>query len=245
MRFTPALILVPLFAGCPVVEPGVDHGRLQLCMDGEPSAVDGDRAWDVAGTIVSDEPGDACGTGVGQLLTLEQADGTQRVFGYADTTTLASGDARGTGRATLGAEVGAAVTLKVISHSGWSMDLAFELRDEAGHLLAAGEEGYDTTLDLPELAVGVGEATGPTEQDGCGEVRARLLRLSSPEGAWADVDVAPGESEILDMAGASDDPWSVQVLNLGAWSYEGQVQCTDTWGPTPWFAVGATVFFQF
>lgn len=243
MRVAPILVLVPLFAACPL-GGDVDRGALQLCVDGDATVVDGGRVWEIAGTVISDELGNACGSGVGQLLTLEQGDGTRRVFGYADTSVLANGEARGTGSVTIGSQVGAAVTLKLVSTDGWAMDMAFELRDDAGHLLAAGAEGYDTTLDLPELAVAAGEAAGGRATNDCGTMNARMLRLSSPVGAWSDVEVAPGEAQLVDLATATDDPWSAEVMNLGAWAFEGDVRCTDTWGPTPWFAVGAAVFLQ-
>lgn len=232
--------LLPLsllsLTGC--VTPLQAAGHVDLCLgtDGDASVALLDSSlhdrWEISGTLR--EPGDdvvfdvtTCNQAEPQhVIELEDADGQRWWVGLS---AGEEGDWVEVGD--LGVTVGEEATLTFLRELGWAADDAVVLRDAEGLVFAA-EEGWgaDLLAEDPDLLSGVtveaGELYGPSERAECGTKRGLSLL----------VDDGAGEQEVLTgtWTSLSVDELPHVFMNIGAWAYEGQVECTDTWGPSPW-----------
>ncbi len=231
--------LVVLAAACTTTDPDSERRRFGLCLgtDLDSAQVQEGFAdiWTLEGTIVEErafQEGDcgAAGWMEGARTLVIQSEEAQMRIGYGmgieQTTEWAP---------VVHQAVGTEVSATVFRVNGWAIDLGAVVEADDGILLA-GYEGWNggfaslgAANPLTSLEVTAGELSGPTQRDGCGRTQGQELRFDFegvPEGPLT-VD-SGGEA----FVGLGDHELYVQ--NVGAWSYVGQVECTDTWGPAPW-----------
>lgn len=232
--------IVPFFlalTACGSTEGFSTAGQVSLCL-GADAEVDGtvndyqDHTWPISGTAVADAPADgsgydvACNSGFAEpsrTLTVLDGDGVTWSIGYGI-------DVDGDRTPTLAVQPGDAIEVTFIRGATWGTDHAVVIRDEAGAMLFAAQEGMQADLEhfagapLGNLSVEKGEAYGPTRQSECGRTRQHEILFEGD----TSVAVEVGETGTVQVDGAP-----LTALNAGAWSFV-EVQCTDVWGPTPY-----------
>lgn len=167
------------------------------------------------------------GDGTYTVLTLLDAQDAQWEIG------LSLDEAVGDEVLELDVQPGAELDVQFIHGVGFADDHAILIHDSAG-LVFIGEEGWHTDLDQMEpdpsgdLNVEVGDAGGPKGRGDCGRVRGVSLEVQADE----TVEVPFDGQEPVTVDGVA-----AMAHNLGAYTYVGQVGCTDTWGPWSWAIV--------
>ena len=237
MRSLALLLLVS--TGC-VAGPGaLVEGNVRVCLGAsdlpeDSGGVEGDQSWKIEGTVVSqsDDAGDeafevtGCWSDVQRVLVIEDAESVTWTLGWAvsvEDDPLAS---------ELPISPGDSVDLEVIRQVVWGYDHGVVLRDGEGRLLLSAQEGMATDITnadgdpLGDVSVRAGETYGPLVKLDCGNVHNKTIVFESPS---QSVELQAGELESFDTGDAV-----LTAVNAGAFSYEGEMNCTDTWGPTPW-----------
>jgi hypothetical protein len=221
------LLPLALLLGCaPGGETVTTPGTLTFCLgaDGglaEATIVDRYEVWTLAGTVVPTvDPafteGD-CASDPEQVVSLDVG-GVVHHFGW---TATAEGDLPRT------PALDDAVTLTFAHVLDWGNDRAVLVEDVDGILLA-GEEGFQAELsEVADVGLEVSRSRPvfDLEDDGCGVREAESLTFTGD---------APLELGVWVQGTLVVDGLELQARNVGAWSYVGDVGCTDTWGPMPW-----------
>ena len=125
--------------------------------------------------------------------------------------------------------VGDRVDVQFSIWNDWATDAAVFLRDADSAVLAAATGYYSEVW--PELTEGAGltvtdaGATRSLGDEGCGKASTRALRFEADDRIDLDVWV---EGTL------TWDGTPLQARNVGAWAFDGEITCTDVWGPAPW-----------
>ncbi|TNE84021.1 MAG: hypothetical protein EP330_31140 [Deltaproteobacteria bacterium] len=226
------LALSVFFAAC---APSTFEGSASTCLSSPADPVtleDGSELWTLDGTIESfdaDVSCDTAGAARGAAgMTLRTEDGQLHTVGWS----LLVGEDDVTPALRL-VEVGDAVVVNFVRTNDWGQDHGLAITDDAGVVLAL-EEGWSTDFDrlgtdnpLAGLSVERGDATGPRKADQCGTRRGYELSFE------ADTELTLGPNH---SGNITDGDHMLVVQNAGSWGFVGQVNCTDTWGPTAWAA---------
>lgn len=242
MRLTSLLLPILLTAACgptTVEESRLTTGEVVVCLGAstapeDPAPEYEDQVWSVSGELVAQRPVDEsdtfevsdCWRDVERVLVVRDEDDVEWTLGWR----LAVEDESLTRE--LPTSPGDPVSFDFVRMVVWGYDHGVVVRDGDGRMLLAGQEGMATDLDaapgdpLGELSVSVGEAHGPTANLDCGSARNRTVVF---EGEGEPVVLEAGERGTVDTGDAV-----LSAVNAGAFSYEGTMNCTDTWGPTPW-----------
>ncbi|HMV69435.1 MAG TPA: hypothetical protein PKA64_21515 [Myxococcota bacterium] len=232
MRTLTLLALAACHDGGGDDETATDPGSVQVCLDGPGVGVDASRSsWSFSGTL--DSLGDAptrSAVGVcrgGLAATLTDDDGETWTLAWR--ATAGRGDTEQEMTPPLAASVGQRVDVEVRTWFDWAVEVDVMVRDASGPLLAAAEGYYTETW--AEVTSGAGltvsdaGATRALGDDGCGARSAHALRFAADD--TIDLDVWVEGTLLWESA-------SLQARNVGAWSFDGRIDCTDTWGPSPW-----------
>lgn len=235
---TRLLLLLPALSGCLIGEGALNQGAVRLCLGADaeidPPETDGVTQWTATGTVVSDGPTESgvafavsdCWNAPARTLTILDGDGVTWRLGYG----LESEGDEVTPE--LAVTAGDPVDLTFVRTVVWGWDHGAVLRDGAGDLLLAGQEGMATMLEttpgapLASLHVHPGEPYGPTASLECGKARNVLARFE------ADETVSAEAGEVVEIA---VDGVDLKAHNAGSFQYIGQMNCTDTWGPFSYF----------
>lgn len=233
MRPTALFILAACAGGG---ETATAPGNLALCVDGPGVTLDTRATWLVSGTVTAlgDElpRGDTLINGCsflpgGKSMLVTDADGADWTFGW--TATAGSGDESQPMTPTLDVAVGDALDIEVRAWHDFAEEHDIMIRDADGVVFAAAEGWY--TEVWAEVASGAGltvsdgGALRPLGDDGCGRRSTHMLTFEADNTLTLDIWV---EGTV------AWDGEPLQARNVGAWSFDGQVSCTDTWGPAPW-----------
>ncbi len=231
------LALLPMLLACSTHtdEVATDPGEVRLCLATDPDITpvdDGSSSvWSASGTV-EDAPAPtswdigSCGPdGATEWLTVRDADDTVWTIGWTVTADLVLDRSP-----TLDLAARDVVDLVVVRANNFNTDLGLIVRDELGLLFAA-EEGYNSALqgadpaDMDGLTVSVDTRERALEANGCGERASYLLAFQGDQplrlGTWVQGTLQLGGIDY-------------QARNVGTWSYEGDISCSDTWGPAPW-----------
>lgn len=234
---TRSVFALALFACTQTGETPHTPGFLELCLGGaHGEATVGDtryQRWSMSGTVVDATPTfdvGSCSSGTGPTRTLSIDDGQGNIthVGWTATTEAGAQDYS----PELDVAPGDAVDVEFASVNDWGSDHILTIRDDAG-LVFAGEEGYrarihevDPTL-LGDLEVTRGSPMWDLDSNDCGDRKSDTIVFESSETHNVDIWV---------QTTMPVDGVATQVRNIGAWSFDGTVNCTDTWGPAPWIA---------
>ena len=234
---TRTALFVLILSGCtPGGETPHKPGSLELCIGGahgEATVTDRYQRWTLSGTIVDASPTfdvGSCANGDGPTGTLSIDDGQGNITHLGWTATTENGAQDFT--PDLDLTVGDSIVAEFASVIDWGADQVMAIHQD-GELVFAGEEGYAASIDeldptlLGDLDVSRGVSTWSLPSSDCGNRKSDTLVFESSETQVVDIWV---EATIP----VNGNP--MQVRNVGAWSFDGQITCTDTWGPAPWIA---------
>lgn len=225
--------------GCAAVgETATPPGQLGLCVDGPGVERSSQVTWAFSGTVESLggplERGsvevDGCTwiDGGASMVLVDDADERWTIGWVA---TAGSGDEEQERTPTLDVAVGDALDVEIRAWFDWAEEIDLMVRDEAGPVFAAATgyyaEVWNEVVSGAPLTVTRGEATRAAHDDGCGKRSANELVFDADNRVTLDV----WEQGALKMDGVR-----LQARNVGAWAFDGVVECTDTWGPMPWMA---------
>jgi hypothetical protein len=218
-------------------ETATDPGLLALCLDGPGVSQDMSPAtWAFSGVV--DALGGALPRGEpaldgcswmegGRSLTLTDDDGATWTLGWA--ASAGTGDTLQPMTPELDVAPGDRLEVEARAWFDWAFELDVMVRDADG-VVFAGAEGYYTEV-WSEVTSGAGltvtdaGATRSLGDDGCGARSAHALRFDGDDALELDVWV----EGTLTLEGQA-----LQARNVGAWAFDGEIGCTDVWGPMPW-----------
>lgn len=230
-----AVLLCLWVAACAGGETPTAPGHVGLCFDGPGITMNDARGlWSVSGEVSSfntapDPAINGC-TFVGDApswVSLVDDDGTTWSVGWS--ATAGAGDDEQDHAPPIDLAVGDRIDVQFSQWNDWATDAAVVIHDADSAVLAAATGYYSEVW--PELTAGAGLTVtdaGPTHSlgdDGCGKASTRALRFEADDPIELDVWV----EGTLTWDGAS-----LQARNVGAWAFDGQIDCTDVWGPAPW-----------
>jgi hypothetical protein len=230
-----AVLLPLMLAACAGGETATGPGSVGLCFDGPGVGMTEARGlWSVSGEVtsfntVSDPEISGC-TFVGDVqawVSLVDDDGAAWAVGWS--ATAGSGVDEQELTPALDLAVGDRVDVQFSIWNDWATDAAVFLRDADSAVLAAATGYYSEVW--PELTEGAGltvtdaGATRSLGDEGCGKASTRALRFEADDRIDLDVWV---EGTL------TWDGTPLQARNVGAWAFDGEITCTDVWGPAPW-----------
>lgn len=227
-----ALILLTACTGVVTGEAGAGPGHVLLCLGADgglpaPTQVDTYRFWRFTGAPTAATPTfeiGPCSTGIAptEVLSLQTGDGLVVHLGW---TATAEG---GLSDFTPQVDVDGELALVFGKNDDWGSDEAAALYQD-GSLVFAAEAGFSARLDVFDddlpITVERGARSRQLDEDPCGtrwEHRVRFVGDDTVElDTWVEGTVT--------LAGTTD-----QARNVGAWSFDEEISCTDLWGPLPW-----------